>query len=275
MGTAFLHGNGGGGNERAVWIQAYPTEAALLADVPRSQTIGVVTGTAITRCCIQPTVPGSTEGWIWIKDNSPTWVSNHLQVINGTGNPPTYVPVFPSGCMQYINGAWKNKIAYFYKGGKWVQFSSEIKYLYRNGETSITWTGTGTDTDTELLMEITHTIYNGGYGDYGRKYSSKPINMPTGFTKLSIKYYCTGTKQTEGTPTHAFVLRTDLASGTWMSETNVVASVSIPYTTAETVATMDVSGSLYGKDLYCGTYYNSHKNVTNPKQYHIKEIWFE
>ena len=141
MGTAFLHGNGGGGNERAVWIQAYPTEAALLADVPRSQTIGVVTGTAITRCCIQPTVPGSTEGWIWIKDNSSTWVSNHLQVINGTGNPPTYVPVFPSGCMQYINGAWKNKIAYFYKGGKWVQFSStqpDREYLIQGGVIDMT-----------------------------------------------------------------------------------------------------------------------------------------
>ena len=264
MAKGFKHGAGG-----VSALNFKIVGGAIQPENPKENTIWVNTETEISGWVFSAEEPGEpAEGMVWIE--------------LGTASPAPFkalkkdsVYVHPISCRQYQGGAWTNVDAYLYTGSEWVQFSSEIKYLYRNGETSITWTGTGTDTDTELLMEITHTIYNGGYGDYGRKYSSKPINIPTGFTKLSIKYYCTGTKQTEGTPTHAFVLRTDLASGTWMSETNVVASVSIPYTTAETVATMDVSGSLYGKDLYCGTYYNSHKNVTNPKQYHIKEIWFE
>ena len=267
---------GGGGNERAVWIQAYPTEAALLADVPRSQTIGVVTGTAITRCCIQPTVPGSTEGWIWIKDNSPTWVSNHLQVINGTGNPPTNVPVFPSGCMQYINGAWKPKTAYFYKGGEWVKFSEEITYVYKVGTTSLSWSGTGTDTSSALIMETSHNNYGGNYRSGGWKGSTGKITVPAVATKLRMKYSVSVTTGAFSSFTNtAFGLRSSALSAYENGNTNFAAYTSLSSGSNVTVS-VPITTAMQGSSYYIGFHANtgsSNKEVVS--KWTVSQIWFE
>ena len=260
--------NVGGGGGLNFSVKAYVSESSLPSTASEN-TISVITDTAITGWIADVKKPeGQVDGIVWIKVSAESEVP-----FNATRR--NVLAIYPVSVLQYTNGEFANMDAFIFQNGTWVQFSSKIEYLYKNGKTSLTWKGTGTDTDTELVMGVIHTSYKGGYGDYGRKYTDKPIKIPIGFTKLSIKYYCTGTKQTEGTPTHAFVLRTDLTPDTWMSGTNVVASVSIPYSKTETVATIDITGSLYGQQLYVGTYYNSHKNIEQPKKYHIKEIWFE
>lgn len=267
---------GGGVNERAVWIQAYPTEKALLADVPRWQTIGVVTGTAITKVGIQPTVPSTTEGLTWIKDNSSTWVSNYLQVINGTGNPPTYVPVFPSGCMQYINGAWKNKIAYFYKGGKWVQFSAEIAYVYNAGTTSLSWSGSGTDTSSALVMETSHANYSGSYRSGGWKGSTGKTTVPSWATKLCMKYSVSVTTGAFSSLTNtAFGLRSSALSSYENGNTNFSAYKSLSSGSNVTVS-VPITTAMQGSSYYIGFHANtgsSNKEVIS--KWTVSKIWFE
>ena len=267
---------GGGVNERAVWIKAYPTEKALLADVPRPQTIGVVTGTAITKVGIQPTVPSTTEGLTWIKDNSSTWVSNHLQVINGTGNPPTYVPVFPSGCMQYINGAWKTKIAYFYKGGEWVQFSAEIAYVYNAGTTSLSWSGSGTDTNSALVMETSHANYSGSYRSGGWKGSTGKTTVPSWATKLCMKYSVSVTTGAFSSLTNtAFGLRSSALSAYENGNTNFSAYKSLSSGSNVTVS-VPITTAMQGSSYYIGFHANtgsSNKEVIS--KWTVSKIWFE
>lgn len=156
--------------------------------------------------------------------------------------------------------------------------SIDLKYrldLYNNGETQYAWTGDGTDTATELIMDTPHKLFNNSYGDYGCKYLADPISFPSGYSKLSIRYYCTGTAQTEGSPNRAFCVRSTYSGTARYSSDGVVASVSIGFYTSETVKVIDISSIEAGRSLYVGTFYNSNKNISNYKKYHIKEIWFE
>ena len=146
MGTCFLYGNGGGGNERNIFVKAYASTNALLADAPKSNTIGIVTSVNIYSTAIQPTVPGNTEGNVWVKDDSTAWRKPVIQTIASTSSPKIYVPVFPSECRQYVSGAWVKKIAYLYQSGKWTQFSKEfaatIEVTYPSGSTCTATNGT-------------------------------------------------------------------------------------------------------------------------------------
>lgn len=279
MADAYICRRGGIGNEREVWIRAYSTEKALLADVPREQTIGVVTGTAITVFSIRPNTPvsvGRIEGGIWIKDNSSTWKSNYLQVINGTGNPPTYIPVFPSGCMQYISDAWKPKPAYFYKGGEWVKFSDEITYVYNAGTTSLSWSGTGTDTSSALVMETSHANYAGSYRSGGWKGSTGKITVPAVATNLCMKYSVSVTTGEFSSFTNtAFGLRSSDLTAYENGNTNFSAYASLSSGSNVTVS-VPITTAMQGSSYYIGFHANtgsSNKEVVS--KWTVSKIWFE
>lgn len=45
--------------------------------------------------------------------------------------------VYPVKCRQYLSGAWELRIAYIYKSGSWVQFSTLATYLYQAPEGAV------------------------------------------------------------------------------------------------------------------------------------------
>lgn len=139
---------GGGVNERNIFVKAYASKNALLKDTPKPNTIGIVTSVNIYATAIQPSVPGKTEGNVWVKDNATAWQKPVIQTIASKSSPKIYIPVFPSECSQYVSGAWVKKAAYLYQSGEWTQFSEEfkatIKVTYPSGSTCTATNGNTT-----------------------------------------------------------------------------------------------------------------------------------
>ena len=276
MGNCFLHGNGGDGNERNIFVKAYASKNALLEDTPKSNTIGVVTSVNIYAMAIQPSVPGKTEGNVWVKDNATAWQNPVIQTIASKSSPKIYVPVFPSGCMQYINGAWKTKIAYFYKGGTWEKFSDVIAYVYNAGTTSLSWSGSGTDTSSALVMETKHANYSGSYRSGGWKGSTGKTTVPSWATKLCMKYSVSVTTGSFSSLTNtAFGLRSSALSSYENGNTNFSAYKNLSSGSNVTVS-VPITTAMQGSSYYIGFHANtgSYNNEVISK-WTVSKIWFE
>lgn len=114
-GTGNIGGGSGGLNFKIV---AYTTEEALLADAPKENTIGVVTDTAVPKWgfyASEPEAPAEGEIFFTVATESAGFF-NALK--------KNALTVYPTLCQQYISGEWARKIAYIYKSGAWVQFST-------------------------------------------------------------------------------------------------------------------------------------------------------
>ena len=192
---------GGGGNERNIFVKAYASKNALLEDAPKSNTIGVVTSVNIYAMAIQPSVPGKTEGNVWVKDNATAWQKPVIQTIASKSSPKIYVPVFPSECSQYVSGAWIKKTAYLYQSGTWTQFSKEfeatIKVTYPSGSTCTATDGTTKLTAPNTSGTWTCVVPNTGKWTIksvkGSKSASETVSITTDgqsdSVTLTYKYY--------------------------------------------------------------------------------------
>ena len=131
-------------------VTDYPTEAALLADTPKENTIGIVTENGITRVERSTTETSSpVHGMVWIGTNYDD------------------DPLFAK---QYIRSAWVGVTAKIFQVGAWVDFPL---YLFNNGDecevitggwTTKKWplhsnqvSGTPTFVINDTNMVITHT----------------------------------------------------------------------------------------------------------------------
>lgn len=101
-------------------------------------TIWVNTDTDISEWVFSAEQPASpVEGMVWVQtSSSATAPFNTLKKNN--------VTIYPTGCKQYVSGAWTGKTAKTYQGGAWVEW---IYYLFNDGDPceGITggWTSSG------------------------------------------------------------------------------------------------------------------------------------
>lgn len=266
MGKGFKHGGAGLPlNFKIVGGTAQPSS-------PRENTIWVNTDSPIVSWCVTDVVPeDASPGSVVIATGAES--ACRFNALNKTG---ACISVSPVSVLHHVSGALEHKEAFIYQNGSWMQISSFVQDLYKNGQTPHEWTSRdGESNSPELIMGVTHWAFGGGYGDYGYKYTVQPILISPGFSKLSVKYYCTGTMATSSSPTHVLVLRTECNESNYCNSDGVVASVSIPPTAQERVVSLDIPESLWGQTLYVGAYYNSNANSSNPKEYHIQELWME
>ena len=147
---------------------------------PAENTIWVNTSTAITSYVFSPTQPTGSDGMVWISTGlSSSAEFNALKKNN--------ITVRPTGCKQYINGAWQNKVAEVYQGG----WKSLILYLYTPGNTCDSVTGgyvaegkiysTGggyvSQTPTVTKSGTEMTIVNTARYGYGITYTKNKISL--------------------------------------------------------------------------------------------------
>lgn len=98
---------------------------------PAENTIWVNTSTTISEWVFsaeQPTNP--VAGMVWFQTGSAaTAPFNALKKNN--------VTIYPTGCRQYVSGAWVSKTAKTYQGGKWTEWYT-LLYFFGNQNTAIT-----------------------------------------------------------------------------------------------------------------------------------------
>lgn len=268
----------GGANILNVFVKAYATEAELLADAPKENTIGVVTRTGITKFSIQPTTPpGGATGNVWIIDKSSTWRSPYIQVISPKKvSPNTYVAVFPQGCMQYESDALVLKTAYLYQSGAWTKFSAAYTYAYKDGTTDLTWSGRGTDTSSALVMTTKKESFSGSYRSGGWKGSTGKMTVPYGASKLRMKYSVSvSTGSFSDLSVTAFGLRSTALSAYENGNTNFTAYAAL--TSGSTVfAMVPITSDMWGKSYYIGFHANTGSNNTEVvSKWTVNRIWFE
>lgn len=120
-GTGNLGGGSGGLNFKVV---GYATEAELLADTPKENTIGIITTNKITGWMFAAADPAEpVEGMVYITTGKKSDIAFNALKKNG-------IMVYPMSAKQYVSGAWVDVTAMSYQGGEWASWG---KYLYDNG----------------------------------------------------------------------------------------------------------------------------------------------
>lgn len=98
---------------------------------PSANTIWVNTSTSITSWIFSVTQPAGSAGMVWFKVGTSSTVQfNALKKNN--------LQVYPLSVKQYVSGAWVDKTAKTYQGGKWVEWR---RYLYNSGDKCTDITG--------------------------------------------------------------------------------------------------------------------------------------
>lgn len=114
---------GGGGVGLNYSVKAYVSESAL-PSVEKENAIAVFTDVEITSHNFNATEPGfPEEGMVWITVGTSSPVA-----FSATKKDP--ITVYPTGCAQYIDGAWVSKDAKTYQNGVWLPW---MLYLYDDG----------------------------------------------------------------------------------------------------------------------------------------------
>lgn len=122
---------GGGGSDLNFKVIAVASESALPSTAAEN-TIAVITTTAITSYVFSSTAPTSpAEGMVWFATGTASAVGFNAIKRNGLW-------VYPTGCQQYVSGAWVQKTAKTCKGGKWTEWTT---YLYNRGAINTDITG--------------------------------------------------------------------------------------------------------------------------------------
>lgn len=97
---------------------------------PTNNTLWVNTSTNITGWMFRTTEPvDKSEGVVWFQTSTSSSLTfNALKKNN--------VTVYPTGCKQYVSGAWKDKTLKAYQNGAWVALVTDITVV---PNTSYTW----------------------------------------------------------------------------------------------------------------------------------------
>lgn len=121
----------GGGSDLNFKVIAVASESALPSSAAEN-TIAVITTAPITSYVFSSTAPTSpAEGMVWFAVVTASTVGFNAIKRNGLW-------VYPTGCQQYVSGAWVNKTAKTYKSGAWVGMET---YLYNAGDQCVGITG--------------------------------------------------------------------------------------------------------------------------------------
>lgn len=122
---------GGGGRDLNFKVIAVASESALPTSAEEN-TIAVITTAAITSYVFSSTVPTSpVEGMVWFATGTASTVGFNAIKKDGLW-------VYPTGCQQYVSGAWASKVAKIYQNGAWRVWS---RYLYNAGDECVDETG--------------------------------------------------------------------------------------------------------------------------------------
>lgn len=115
---------GGAGGGLNFVVKAYTTEEALLAATPKENTVGVVTEAAAPKWGFSASEPyNPVDGEIWFTIGTEDEAAFNALKKNA-------LIVYPIKCRQYVSGIWDNRIAYIYKNGAWVKFSTTELILF-------------------------------------------------------------------------------------------------------------------------------------------------
>lgn len=131
MGIGRKRGPGGGGASLNFAVKAYPSEAELLAAVPKENTIGIITASPVTDWFFNATEPEAAAGRVWFKTDKSSPVAFNALKKNG-------IQVNPTSAKQYLSGSWVEVTAKTRHGGAWVDW---IPYLYNAGDECVGRTG--------------------------------------------------------------------------------------------------------------------------------------
>lgn len=163
-GTGNIGGGSGGGLNFKVVGNPQPSN-------PKENTIWLNTDVDITGWVFSATEPENLEeGMVWIYTGTSSSVEFNALKKNG-------ITVYPLSAKQYVSGAWADKTAKSYQGGKWVDW---FYYLMKDG------TFDTTTTNLSLQASSSNEFVGDGYiefsvsrsggdivGHYGRRTNGK------------------------------------------------------------------------------------------------------
>lgn len=200
--------------------------------------------------------PDTSGTWACIVPNAGSWT---VSCTDGTKTQSSTVSIATDGESQSVTLAYE-------------------LYLYKDGETDITWSGNhGTDTSTYLVMQTRHA-YNGasGYNSAGWKQSDTTISVPGWASKLNITYSASYDSDNEGSLTsRCFGLMTskiDKYSSGYID--NYAAGVSVNMGSYIT-ASVPITDAIKGQNFYiCLCASNQGQNVIVTSTWKIYKIWF-
>lgn len=124
-----LYGFGGGaGGALNFTVKAYATEAVLLSDAPKENTIGVITETEVTSWIFSASEPSDpADGMVWIVIGTSSAAEFNAAKKNT-------LMVYPLSAKQYAGDAWAAVTAKSYHNGAWIDW---LIFLYNRGEIGI------------------------------------------------------------------------------------------------------------------------------------------
>lgn len=174
MAKGFKHGAGGGTSLNFKVIGNPQPETA------KDNTIWVDTDVKITGWNFNAAQPETAEeGMVWFTTSTSSTAPFNALKKNG-------IMVYPMSAKQYINGAWVNKTAKTYQGGKWVDW-----VVYVVPSNTFTWFSNNTvrgnvtkNSDNSVTVNCTSTNY------YVMAFTNQTFDL-TGFNKMIVTYTST------------------------------------------------------------------------------------
>lgn len=163
-----MYGFGGGGaalNFKVVGGTSQPAN-------PKENTIWINTSTPITDWVFSAKQPGAVSGRVWISTGIDSTVEFNALKKNG-------IQVYPISAKQYVSGAWADRIAKSWNGGKWVDF---INYLFHSGYGAVASFKLGSEYNAydPVITNEAFTFkenYNTGNGNFAYAVTEEPINI--------------------------------------------------------------------------------------------------
>ncbi len=152
---------------------------------PKENMIWVNTSTAITShvfSATQPTNP--VAGMVWFNTGTTSTVAFNALKKNALW-------VYPTGCAQYVGGAWVVKKAKIYQGGAWAAWS---KILFENGtlDSDLVSLAPSYLTISNGKMNFTRSGDSGAWAYFSKKYDLTPYNkiLVTGVVTAWLYDWC-------------------------------------------------------------------------------------
>ena len=217
---------GGGGSDLNFKVIAVTSESALPSSAAEN-TIAVITTTAITSYVFASTAPASpVEGMVWLVTGTASTIGFNAIKKNGLW-------VYPTGCQQYVSGAWAEKQIMGYLNGSWER--TDI-WILKDGviNTEITG-GFNFGNNAQFANGLLKISYS---GNRGGDYTSKSLIDLTNYSTLTARV-----KQTSRYATiYGFKLGIDkLASN--ISSMNPTVGTQVQDVTADYIdVNVDISG---------------------------------
>lgn len=240
---------GGGGSALNFKVIAVASESALPSSAAEN-TIAVITTAPITSYVFSATAPTlPAEGMVWFTTGAASMVGFNAIKKNGLW-------VYPTGCQQYISGAWVSKTAKTYKNGAWVDW---VTYLYNYGSTGYSFgtshgglpvavVGSASEQSTYWILAVS------GPSTAAALYTNSKINL-TNYKKLTLR----GRKAQNNANQCCMAVSNGNATEFY---SNIVASGDIGYSTDDTNWSIDITSLTGEYYLGCFLWTNGAQDLT-------------